>query len=661
MNRSTRYILVSLLVLAACVISLIFCIDFGKSSGKEGKYAPIFSGKQFTENELIQIELAFADAKLSDYVISDGSVQVPKRQKTVFLQALKKVDFLTSEFSENSGSSSGLFVSEKEREASALREKQAALAAQIRTFHGIESARILLDVSETKTGFTREKHASAAVSIRSRAGYVVTQDDIQSILRLVTCSVCNLNAANVTIVDTRTNQSWRFDAPKIEVLPEAQAENDSQPMGSVNSTQTRKIVLRSESLPQPELWNSSSREILLTSSEESTFAPASAPSVSLGQISLRGHSEAPRASKTPETLPELASSEDGTIPVFPNNLGKIKLPEGPTSSRHSHQITMILGVLAAPVILICIWIIYATRKGLFRSERKRLAAQNKKPQGPEEKPVEEVQPVSRADLMAELISEIANEADEDSDFTAEMASQAEIAFKSETKPEREPAPEPAPEPQRSVPAELTALEQTAPERLALAFLEERPQTAAMLLAQMKPETSAAVLEHIPTKLREGIESRMTGSQAPDEEILRKAAQMILEHLDELDGKPAEEDDFLETVGAILKSNETAKNLPSEKPVIRPLAEAIPKERVLRRFEDLKSCSDSELRGILSETPVQDVNLALLGAEPELVDRVMNVLPKPAAKELQFQLTHPGKVKLMEVEEARQRMLEHAGV
>jgi flagellar motor switch protein FliG len=316
---------------------------------------------------------------------------------------------------------------------------------------------------------------------------------------------------------------------------------------------------------------------------------------------------------------------------------------------------MILGILAAPVILICIWIIYATRKGLFSSERKRLAAQDQKPQEPEEKPVETTQPISRADLMAALVSEIADEAEEDSNFTAELPHQAEPEV------EPEPAAEPEPEPQQIIPAELAALEQAAPERLALAFLEERPQTAAMLLAQMKPETSAAVLEHIPTKLREGIESRMTESQAPDEEILRKAAQMILEHLDELDGVPAEEDDFLETVGAILKQNEAKKPQVPEKPVIRPLAEAIPKERVLKRFEDLKACSDSELRGILSETPTQDVNLALLGAEPELVDRVLNVLPKSAAKELQFQLTHPGKVKLMEVEEARQRMLEHAGV
>ena len=645
MNRSARYILVLLLVLAACAVSLIFCIDFGKSSGAEGKYAPIFSGKQFTESELIQIEMAFADAKLSDYVISEGSVQVPKRQKTVFLQALKKVDFLTAEISEKSASSGGLFVSEKEREAAALREKQAALAAQIRTFHGIESARILLDVSETKTGFTREKHASAAVSIRSRAGYAVTQDDIQSILRLVTCSVCNLNAANVTIVDTRTNQSWRFDAPQIEVLPDAPAENAPQSTESANPNQSRKIVLQAEPLPQPELWNSSSREILQVSTDESLFAAPSASSASLGQISLASHSE---TIKTPETLPELTFSENGSIPDFPNGLGEIKLP-GARTPNHSKQVTIFLGFLAAPVILICIWIIYVTRKGLFRSERKRLTAQEQKPQESEEKPVEKTSPVSQVDLMATLVSEIADEAEKD--------------FAAETVPQTEPEPEaePEPEPPHIIPAELTALEQAAPERLALALLEERPQTAAMLLAQMKPETSAAVLEHIPTKLREGIESRMTGSQAPDEEILRKATLVILEHLDELDGKPAEEDDFLETVGAILKSNETKKAKAPEKPVIRPLAEAIPKERVLRRFEDLKSCSDSELRGILSETPVQDVNLALLGAEPELVDRVLNVLPKPAAKELQFQLTHPGKIKLMEVEEARQRMLEHAGV
>lgn len=643
MNRSKRYILVLLLILAACAVSLVFCIDFGKSTGGEGKYAPIFSGKQFTESELIQIELAFADAKLSDYIIANGTVQVPKRQKTIFLQALKKVDFLTTEISEKSGSSTGLFVSEKEREASALREKQAALAAQIRTFHGIESARILLDVSETKTGFAREKHASAAVSIRSRAGYAVTQEDIQSILRLVTCSVCGLSASNVTIVDTRTNQSWRFDAPKVEVVPETPVQNASSHSESANSNHTQKIILQSEPLPQPELWNTSSREILLTAVDETTFAAPSASSASLGQISLGNSSAAPAP---PQTLPELENLENDFTPKTQASLGQIKLPGGNTSESHVNQITIILGILAAPVILICVWIIYVTRKGLFRTEKKQNISQDKKLQESEEKSVEKSSSATTSDLMTELVSEIAEEASDDSEFTAEMTAQTET--------------EAEPEPQQTIP-EIAALEQVAPERLALAFLEERPQTAAMLLTQMKPETAAAVLEHIPTKLREGIESRMAGSDEPDEEILRKAAQVILEHLDELDGIPTEEDDFLETVGAILKPK-TGKNAQTpEKPAIRPLAEAIPRERIIGRFEDLKSCSDQELRGILNETPVQDLNLALLGAEPELVDRVLNVLPKPAAKELQFQLSHPGKIRLMEVEEARQRMLEHAGV
>jgi len=665
MFRSARYIFVLLLVLAACAGSLIFCMNFRESVGGTGKYVPIFSGKRFAENELIQIELAFADAKLSDYVISDGTVQVPKRQKTVFIQALKKIDFLTQETVESQTSSGGLFVSEKEREAAALRDKQATLAAQIRTFHGIESARILLDVSETKVGFTREKHSSAAVSIRSRAGYSVTQEDIQSILLLVTCSVCGLNPANVTIVDTRTNQSWRFDAPKIEVIPESPVENDSSGSKSVNPNRSRKIVLQAEPLPQPELWNSSSREILQTSAEEPVFE-FSANSTSLGQISFNSHSPIPQK----EVLSELSSSGNDSTSIFSKSFGKLKLSEAKTSNQHPRQVVILLGVLAAPVILICGWIIFVTRKGIFRSDSNRMTRREKDSQEKfEEKPAERTFSSSSSDLMNELVSEIASEVSAESDFLEEpnQESNREPNHESNQESNRESEanvevePETEQKPVHIVFPEIVTLEQVAPERLALAFLEERPQTAAMILARLNPTIANAVLANIPAKLRQGIEVRMTGSCDPDEEILREAAQAILEHLDELDGVTAENDDFLQTAEAILKGRTIQQTEKNEKKVIRPLADVIPKERIVNRFEDLKSCSDGELRGILRATSVQDVNLALLGAEPELVNRVLDVLPKPAAKELRFQLTHPGKIHLMEVEEARQRMVEHAGV
>ncbi|MDO4630246.1 MAG: hypothetical protein Q4C70_13790, partial [Planctomycetia bacterium] len=209
-----RYIYTIIVVVAVSVISLLF---YGVSEhvGNTERYTPLFGGKYFTEQELIQIEMAFASAKLADYQILDGVVQVPKRQKNAFILALKKTDIFMEE-NEISGTGSGFWTSDSEREAEAISAKQDALAAQIRTFNGIENARVLLDVSETKTGFTREKHATAAISIRSRRGYQVQTADIQSILRLVTGAVCELSSADVSIVDTRTNQSWRFDAPEIE-------------------------------------------------------------------------------------------------------------------------------------------------------------------------------------------------------------------------------------------------------------------------------------------------------------------------------------------------------------------------------------------------------------------------------------------------------------
>ena len=48
-------------------------------------YTELFSGREFTSAELVQIEQAFATAGLADWQINASQVRVPREQKSTYL------------------------------------------------------------------------------------------------------------------------------------------------------------------------------------------------------------------------------------------------------------------------------------------------------------------------------------------------------------------------------------------------------------------------------------------------------------------------------------------------------------------------------------------------------------------------------------------------
>lgn len=779
-----RYALVVVLVLAASAISLVFC-HFSGAGRSSSQWVPLFGGKLFTESERIQIEMAFADAQLCDYVIEDGLVRVPNCHKNAFILALKKARLFDEE-TEKARSSSGFWLSDRERQAEALREKQSELAGQLRTFHGIESARVLLDVSETKTGFTREKHATASISIRSQAGYEISQADIQSVLHLVTGAVCGLKAANVSIVDTRTNRSWHFDAPEV-VQPAGNSEVLEDSARNENA-RSRKIVFQPESLPQPEIYDSAALEMLQardgTAKNEVASREASAGSLRVrnadfnaaedplfvpGRVVIAGgnvvpgksvmvrasasvsSSEAPRALEDlmqPNGLPESVAAERAmgssadALRVSEKSVSKeeireftnsVQLADKKTSGQRPREVSVFLGVVAALVSFICVFVIFMTRKGLFtaNSQRRKVAAAIAKTEPQELADASEFNPAEsllgagnensrsgetsetsgaeRISGLLETLQHLKREeevevprSDEFQVSVPEMAETAEktpeIVCESASEPETAVAePEAMPEKESEIP-EMEALLRMAPSRLALAFLEERPQTAAMILKQFPETVRQAVLNGIPSKRRLTIESRLVDCAFPEPEILQEAASAILEHLALLEENSQTAADEKKETPAEKSSSAIFDAQPQAR--IRPLADVLPQESASAaakrdfssgtvepvpspavstaparesknaseevgdsasggsrwQFEDLQAFSEADLRIILGSCEPRDAILALIGAEPRLVERMLAVLPKAEAVQVRYQLMHPGRIRLWDVEKARQKIL-----
>lgn len=846
---SARYVLVAVLIVLGSLSSLLFTAFRFDEKADSSRYEALFSGKHFTENELLEVTMAFAAAELNDYRISEGVVEVPKRQKNAFVLALKKTSLFESE--KEAGSSSGFWISATERQAENLKKKQIALANQLRTFHGIEDAHVILDICESRKGFVREKQATASVSIRSRSGCEISRDDVQAILNLVTGAVCGLSSRNVFIVDTRTNQSWNFNEPEIEEI----SENSS----SEDRINLRKIVFQGEDLPRPELFDSAAREILWreNESQETKMNVNSLSTESFSERSgslesgLLGNSEdvsvpgpiritggkvvlgrkdreivrnperetfisdpyvlpvsgmevretaLSESCSHGETAQTLLEFEQAGIPALPaknnpavgtlsdeiaetseelrKNGGNLLLAGERSPGPWAWEVTALLGITAVLVCGICLLVLFMTRKGLFvtpspdRQLKEKEEEEKKTEEGKEQEPeidfqkeafqeadhsqnssenvlISEVAPVVMKTVPpVNFLSEVSQSEDmienEGKDYSetereigeavprgiSEILSELDSIKQEEALEEKLLSDEVSIREKVLLP-EIEKLLQIPARQLALGFLEERPQTAAMLLTHFPKAQCADVLEQIPTNRRLEIEARMADCFIPDEEILRDAAEVILEHLEELDGLGEWNSESGLSPAEILFQNEETRSRPS----IRPLGEVLPRgefsetdkekqdfpktsdefrddveflfeaaenhdtvsalesedseafvsddgmrfasaasvseeastseivelfsdfeNREALEFTDLKYFSDTALKGILTFSPSDEVIMALFGAESELIDRVLRVLPKSEASLLKKQLKQPGRIRLLDVEAARQRIM-----
>lgn len=92
--------------------------------------------------------------------------------------------------------------------------------------------------------------------------------------------------------------------------------------------------------------------------------------------------------------------------------------------------------------------------------------------------------------------------------------------------------------------------------------------------------------------------------------------------------------------------------PSE-PTPRLKAAAKPsEEQPWLTFEDLVNLDDRALRGVFAAADTEMALLALTGAEPRLISRILRKLPVAEAAVLRNRLEHPGPLRLRDVEQAR---------
>jgi flagellar motor switch protein FliG len=198
------------------------------------------------------------------------------------------------------------------------------------------------------------------------------------------------------------------------------------------------------------------------------------------------------------------------------------------------------------------------------------------------------------------------------------------------------------------------------EKLATLLASERSQTIALVISHLPPEQAGSVLVHFPPALQTEIVHRLVDLEETDPEVLAEVEQalsarffeQIRMHRRRVAGLPA--------VAGILSAAdarvgaEILENLAAhDSPVAHKLRPAE------LSFDDLLLLDDLSLATVLRESDPEVAILALVGAQPRLIERILSKLPDAEARIVRHRLDHLGPTRLSDVEEARRRITEVA--
>lgn len=208
---------------------------------------------------------------------------------------------------------------------------------------------------------------------------------------------------------------------------------------------------------------------------------------------------------------------------------------------------------------------------------------------------------------------------------------------------------------------------TDPAQLLNFIQNEHPQTIALIMAYLTPEQSAVILSSLPSESQVEVARRIAAMDRTSPDILREVERVLERKLSSLVTQDFTAaggvQSIVEVLNRVDRTTERTiiENLEVENP---ELAEEI--KRLMFVFEDIVMLDDRSLQLVLREVDQKDLALALKAAAAEVGEKIYKNMSKRAADMLKEELEFMGPVKIRDVEEAQQkvvnviRKLEEAG-
>ena len=201
------------------------------------------------------------------------------------------------------------------------------------------------------------------------------------------------------------------------------------------------------------------------------------------------------------------------------------------------------------------------------------------------------------------------------------------------------------------------LRKTDPSQLMNFINNEHPQTIALIMAYLEPDQAATVLGALSPEAQADVARRIAQMDRTSPDIIREVERVLERKLSSLVTQDFTTAGGVKAIVEVLNrvDRTTEKSIIETLEVDNPeLAEEI--KRLMFVFEDIVQLDDRSLQMVLREVDTKDLSLALKATPQEVADKVYRNMSKRAADMLREEIEFMGPVKIRDVEEAQQKVV-----
>lgn len=198
---------------------------------------------------------------------------------------------------------------------------------------------------------------------------------------------------------------------------------------------------------------------------------------------------------------------------------------------------------------------------------------------------------------------------------------------------------------------------TEPSQLLNFIQSEHPQTIALILAYLDPEKAASILSALPPDQQADVAKRIALMDTTSPEVVKEVERVLERKLSSIAPQEMTSAGGVKSVVEIINRVDrgTEKTIMEALEVQDPeLAEEI--KKLMFVFEDIVMIDNRSVQRVLREVESQDLALALKGASSEVAQKIFSNMSSRAAEMLKEDIEFMGPVRLRDVEEAQQRIV-----
>lgn len=201
------------------------------------------------------------------------------------------------------------------------------------------------------------------------------------------------------------------------------------------------------------------------------------------------------------------------------------------------------------------------------------------------------------------------------------------------------------------------IQRTEPSQILNFISGEHPQTIALIISYLPADKAGMIISELPPERQADIAKRIALMDRTSPEMIREVERVLERKLSSIVGQDYTSTGGLDALIEILNNVDRG----TEKTILESLEDQEPElaEEIKKRmfvFEDIILIDDRGIQQVLRSIDNKDLSLALKGASEEVAQKILKNMSKRAAETLREDMEYMGPVRVKDVQESQQKIV-----